>query len=175
MIMVVIIYIVKFLALSLSRFLSLIKYNFYWIIVLLGQIFKMDRGKLFCFLLTFISYSPKVLSRRFELLFNPDKTHCTVVSNCDFIHLSFRKRLYFTWNSFFNLLEILISVILIYPILSDDKKDHRGSLVLVSSSEGFFMNLRWRADIFLNLVVLFLSLNVVYIETFCSKHIVIFL
>lgn len=75
----------------------------------------------------------------------------------------------------FYLLEILISVILIYPILSDDKKDHRGSLVLVSSSEGFFMNLRWRADIFLNLVVLFLSLNVVYIETFCSKHIVIFL
>lgn len=76
----------------------------------------------------------------------------------------------------FYLLEILILVILIYPILSDDdKKDHRGSLVLVSSSEGFFMNLRWRADIFLNLVVLFLSLNVVYIETFCSKHIVIFL
>ena len=75
----------------------------------------------------------------------------------------------------FYLLEILISVILIYRILSDDKKDHRGSLVLVSSSEGFFMNLRWRADIFLNLVVLFLSLNVVYIETLCSKHIVIFL
>ena len=142
MIMIVIIYIVKFLALSLSRFLSLIKYNFYWIFVLLGQIFKIDRGKLFCFLITFISISPKVFPRRLELLFNHDKTHCTVVSNFDFIHSSFRKRLYFTWNSF----SILLignsdTVILIYPILSDDRKDHHGSLILESSPEGFFMNL----------------------------------